>query len=487
MTQAVRRRAEVENGSAVEDKRREIRISREQRPGVNLVGYLRAEMGLGEAARKVARALEHAGIAFSEIPYERTVSRQQHPFESSRPKEALYDTNILCLNPRQLPELMEDVGVDLFAGRYSIGVWFWETSRFPEVSLNGFHFVDEVWVASDFVREAVAAAAWKPVRVVPLPIEVPPQPTFTRADLGLPESFLFLFSFDFLSAFERKNPIAVIEAFSRAFTPGEGPELVIKSINGDRKPSKLGLLRAAAGGRPDVHLLDGYVSAEEKNALMATCDCYVSLHRSEGFGLTMAEAMSYGRPVIATAYSGNLEFMNEDNSYLVPYGPIRISHDSGYPSETEWAEPDGSVAAHLMRRVYERQEEANARGARGREDILSSRTVERTGEFISRRLSEVRERWSSAGPREADPRIPLMLIAAEVSKGIGGDLSLGSKRRGPTSLVRRFFLRALWPYVADQHRVNAATLEALAAFQRLNVAETEALGDEKSASLREAR
>lgn len=472
---------------AVDIQQDAIRAAKQPLSGVNLVGYLEAEMGLGEAARKLGRALERAGIPFSEIPYRRTVSRQEHPFESCRPEEALYDTNIICLNPRQLPELMGDAGIDFFAGRYSIGVWFWETSRFPDVNLNGFHFVDEVWVASEFVGAAVAAATWKPVLVVPLPVEEPLQPRLARADLGLPEGFLFLFSFDFLSAFERKNPTALVEAFTTAFAPGEGPNLVIKSINGHRKPSKLEQLRRAAGGRPDIHLLDGYVSAEEKDAMMASCDCYVSLHRSEGFGLTMAEAMSYARPVIATGYSGNLEFMDEANSYLVPHKLIRIPDDSAYPPDTEWADPDVAAAAGLMRRVYERPDEAHARGEHGREDILRRFTVERTAAFLSNRLFEIGERrtqaWSSAG----DPRIPLMQIAAEVSKGIGGDLRLGAQGRGPAALVRRFLLRALWPYLDEQHRLNAAVLEALSAFQRSNVAEAEALRDEESASLREAR
>lgn len=461
-----------------------IRVAEQPLSGVNLVGYLEAEMGLGEAARKLGRALERAGTPFSEIPYRRTASRQEHPFESGRPEEALYDTNIICLNPRQLPEFMGDAGIDFFAGRYSIGVWFWETSRFPDVNLNGFHFVDEVWVASEFVRAAVSAATWKPVFVVPLPIEEPLPPRLARADLGLPEGFLFLFSFDFLSAFERKNPTALVEAFTKAFAPGEGPNLVIKSINGHRKPSKLEQLRRATGGRPDIHLLDGYVSAEEKDAMMATCDCYVSLHRSEGFGLTMAEAMSYARPVIATGYSGNLEFMDEANSYLVPYELVRIPDDSAYPPDTEWADPDVDAAASLMRKVYELQDEARARGERAREDILGRFTLERTAEFLSNRLVEIGQRRTQAWPSAGDPRIPLIQIAAEVSKGIGGDLRLGAQRRGPAALVRRFLLRALWPYLDEQHRLNAAVLDALAELGRSHEAELEGLRGSRRPSMR---
>ena len=131
---------------------------------------------------------------------------------------------------------------------------------------------------------------------------------------------MFLFVFDFFSVLERKNPLGLIEAFTRAFRPGEGPMLVIKTINGDSQRSTISKRCAPRrrAGR-DILVIDEYYSAEEKNALLGLCDCYVSLHRSEGLGLTMAEAMGLGKPVIATGYSGNLDFMTPENSYLVDY------------------------------------------------------------------------------------------------------------------------------------------------------------------------
>ena len=129
---------------------------------------------------------------------------------------------------------------------------------------------------------------------------------------------MFLFMFDYVSVFERKNPLAVMRA-STAFFAGEGPVLVIKSVNGDLKPLDRERVRLAAADRPDVVFIDDYVTNGERNALMASADAYVSLHRSEGFGLTMAEAMTVGKPVIATGYSGNLDFMTEENSFLVHY------------------------------------------------------------------------------------------------------------------------------------------------------------------------
>lgn len=445
----------------------EITISRDPSPGVNLVGFLEGELGLGEVARKLGRGLERAGIPFAAISYRRTASRQEHRLELQVSAEAPYDTNLICLNADYLHEFAADIGVEFFAGRYSIGLWFWETSVFRPEDLGGLRFLDEIWVASEYVRRAVSVEADIPVYVVPLPIETPSPPAIARADLGLPDGFMFLFTFDFISA-QRKNPAAVVEAFRQAFASGEGPVLVLKSINGrERKPHLLAELRAAAGDRPDIRVLDGYVSADEKDAIMAACDCFVSLHRSEGFGLTMAEAMSHAKPVIATGYSGNLEFMDEDNSYLVPYRLVPIPDDWwAYAPGAEWAEPDVAAAVELMRRVYEDQDDARARGTRARGDILRRLSVERTAEFIAGRLSQVRARRASTVRSSAyDVRTPVLRASHELKKGVGGSLA-GGTGSGPTSLVRRFLLRALWPYLKEQHRFDSAVLDALTSLER---------------------
>jgi hypothetical protein len=243
--------------------------------------------------------------------------------------------------------------------------------------------------------------------------------------------------------------------------------LILKTINGERKPRWLAQLKEAIAGRSDIHLLDGYVSAERKNAMMAACDCYVSLHRSEGFGLTMAEAMSYGRPVIATGYSGNLEFMNETNSYLVPYSLCQIPTDWAFSPGAEWADPDIEAAAALMRHVYEHPEAARGRGEQARRDILDSFSLERAAEFMSGRLSDIRTSHAFAARSSPhDVRTPILRASSELTKGIGGSLVESSRRASPTSRVRRFLVRALWPYLADQHKLDAAMLDALLALQR---------------------
>jgi glycosyltransferase involved in cell wall biosynthesis len=229
---------------------------------------------------------------------------------------------------------------------------------------------------------------------------VPPvDHSITRAQLNLPSEFSFLFSFDFLSVLERKNPVGLIEAFTRAFKPAEGPRLVIKTINGSERILELEKLKYAARGRADIHLVDGYLSAVENASFTALADCYVSLHRAEGFGLTIAEAMAQGKPAIATAYSGNLEFMTPENSYLCPSRRCSVGpRCEPYPAESHWSEPDLSAAAELLRRVYEHREEAAARGVRAAADIRSSHSPATAGRIISERLSLIRRRRTNPMP-----------------------------------------------------------------------------------------
>ncbi len=420
-------------------------------PGINVAGYLRAELGVGEAARRLITGLEAGGIPHATITYRRTWSRQEHPFAGNA-SPAAYDTNVVCVNADELANFRADMP-DLFARRYTVGLWFWEVSRFPQALHHAFDLVDEIWVASEYVRDALAAVTSKPVLVVPLPVESPPRPLLSRADAGLPDGFVFLFSFDFLSVPERKNTLGLVDAFTRAFAPGEGPTLVVKTINGDREPEALERVRTQAAGREDIHIVDGYVSSRERDALMALCDCYVSLHRSEGYGLTMAEAMAAAKPVIATAYSGNMAFMHERNSLLVPYrlAPIPAGCDP-YPTGAEWAEPDLDEAARLLRHVWENPDEARRLGRRAQKDVLRRNTPQRTAEFVARRLDEIRAERSA---RALDPRRAPLPGAPLLTAG----------RRRPTRLARRLLHRLLWPYFVEQQAFDTAVAEALRAHE----------------------
>jgi glycosyltransferase involved in cell wall biosynthesis len=305
-------------------------------------------------------------------------------------KGAPYDTTLLCVNADMTPTIAAAVP-SLLERSYRIGMWYWEVEEFPASQHEGFRHVDEVWVATDFVRRAIEPHSPVPVRTITPPL---PQArrgsTRTHADLGLPERPYLLFAFDYLSTAERKNPWGLVEAFELAFAPGEGPLLVIKSINAHRRPDQAERLRLRVAGSPDVVLLENYLDGEDLDALVALCDCYVSLHRSEGLGLTMAEAMALGKPVIATGYSGNLQFMTDANSFLVPWKSIAIpSGCEPYPAGGMWADPDLGAAAQLMRTVFDEPELALARGREAASDIRTLHSPEVAGAQISARLAEL--------------------------------------------------------------------------------------------------
>ncbi len=360
--------------------------------GVNVVGYFKAEMGVGEHARLLASAIDAAGIEHSTLTVTQTLSRQAHPYVDRGDPNAPFDINLLSVNADQTPIIGAGLGPSFFNGRYTVGFWAWELEQLPEWMFPAFEWVDEVWCASRFVAAAVAGANRRPVQTIPYPFVLPEHPAeWTRSTLGLPPGFLFLFMFDFLSILERKNPFAVVEAFERAFGNDREKVLVLKSMNGNLRGTELERLRMRIAHLPNVTLIDGYFSVAQKNAALALCDCYISLHRSEGTGITMAEAMALGKPVIATGYSGNLDFMSETNSYLVDYTLGSVpSGCEPYPPGSRWADPDVEDAAKRLREVVEQPTEAARRGAQGRADILTHHSPEVCGRRIAQRLAEIR-------------------------------------------------------------------------------------------------
>ena len=391
--------------------------------------------------------------------------RQDHPFDE-RAGEAVYPANILCLNAEHLLQFVQGDGRDLLRGRYSTGVWFWETDRLPRQLRPALDFVDEVWVASDFVREAIAAETPKPVLTLPLPVLVPAPPAISRAELGWPEAAtVFLFVFDFFSTLERKNPLGLIEAFKRAFPEPEpsGALLYVKSINGDRARDELARVRAEVEGRPDIVLSDGYIEHDRLTALTALCDCYVSLHRSEGFGLTIAEAMAYGKPAIATGYSGNLAFMDGDCSYLVPYSLTSLAQAVGpYPAGTVWADPDLDEAARVLREVVEHPERARDRGQRGREAVERRQSLERAASFLAERVPQLERLGAERAARET----PASRAAGFLVHGP----SLSWDAPGPGGRVgrlwRRVLLRLLRPYLVRQRELETLVVSGIDELER---------------------
>ncbi|MFT3853923.1 MAG: glycosyltransferase family 4 protein [Ilumatobacteraceae bacterium] len=358
--------------------------------GVNLVGYLPLQASLGDVARRLADALGAARIPVSTISATRSASP---PLPGGWPTDehVRFDATIAVVTADQLPYQRADLP-ELFDRRARlVGYWFWELEHVPAAMRRNIALVDEIWAGSRFVADAFAAVSRVPVRHVPVPVAEPVRSTRTRADFAPLAPFagrpILLVALDHFSVTERKNPVGAVEAFRRAFAPGEGPVLVVKSMNaGQRWPHHARVLHAAAG-RPDIVVWDEHLPREDQMAVVADADALVSLHRAEGLGLHLAEAMWLGTPTIATRYSGNVDFMDDGCALLVDASMTHVTGGQGiYPPSAVWADPDVDEAAAAMRRLVSDDGLRKRLALAGRAKMTAQPTLRDTGELIGRLL-----------------------------------------------------------------------------------------------------
>jgi glycosyltransferase involved in cell wall biosynthesis len=359
--------------------------------GVDVIGSLNSEHGLGEAGRLLVEALATTSEKISTISYSPVGVRGRHPFEPDNVSENR--ATVVALNPEQTRDLWNMYGTQFRKDRYVIGQWFWELEIAPSwyKSAFGERLIDELWAPTRFIEQMLlkSVPSHIPVHYMPLPFVAPKiDPNFSIENLGLERRFTFLFTFDFGSVMKRKNPGAVIAAFKK----NEGPQLIVKSINGRIRQKEYEALLWSCDDRKDIFLIDEYFDNDKNAALIATCDCYVSLHRSEGLGLTLAEAMLLEKPVIATNYSGNLDFMNTETGFLVPWEYTEVGQDAAaYPSHAKWAEPNIDAASEYMRYVYCNPATSSDIGKRARQHIETHFSPHVTGAKMASRLREVRK------------------------------------------------------------------------------------------------
>ncbi|WHZ19786.1 MAG: Glycosyltransferase [Rhodanobacteraceae bacterium] len=369
--------------------------------GANLLGYARGEFGIAESMRSYARALEQSGYPFDIFNLDvGTASRQQDASMERHFSDALrYANNIFFINADQMPIAYSVLGKPAFTGHRNIGFWLWELEKFPPDWYGSFKLVDEVWAPTAFVRDVIGAATDKPVLRMPMAVEFDAPVGMDRATFGLPpDEFVFLFSYDFNGFASRKNPEAAIAAFRRAFgDSAQGVRLLVKSSNGGRFPDRLEALQRSVGDDRRIEVRDGFLTREEMFGLQNACDCFVSLHRSEGFGLGLAECMYLGKPVIATGYSGNMDFMDASNSLPVDYRMVPLRrNDYPYWRGQQWAEPDIQHAARLMRQVFDDREFARSLGAKAAASICRTHSRAVCSAKVTARLSEMDRQRSLA-------------------------------------------------------------------------------------------
>jgi glycosyltransferase involved in cell wall biosynthesis len=369
---------------------REVAAGRLQQPGVNLLGHFCHPSGIQEAVHATVRALHSAHVRTScrDIPAR---LMRDLPNRSAYMGLEVFDYTLLHVAPEPMVEVFyPHSGLAPRPGVYRIVVWFWELEEVPAEWVKYAQVIDEIWAPTQFIARAMRKTMPMPVVDMLPAVDLGPVPSLPRSHFGLPDDrFIFLFCFDMSSVMERKNPLGLIQAFQRAFAGDSRVQLVIKLTRGDTDPAGLRRLTEAASAA-GVTLIDRVMPREESRALMNCCDCYVSLHRSEGFGYTLAEAMLLGKPVIATGYSGNRDFMSSANSLLVEYQRVPITQDLPfYPRGAVWAEPSTEHAAHLLRWVFEHPRQAQALGAKAREDVRRLLSPDAVGRRMVRRLREL--------------------------------------------------------------------------------------------------
>jgi glycosyltransferase involved in cell wall biosynthesis len=365
------------------------------RPGVLFVGYAEGTLGLGQAFRANLAAAASADIPFGIYPLRTGVETrlaELHLPDRYDDRHA-YTVSIIQVAGDQVPTVFQTVDARIVQDSYRILATYWELSSAPKAWRNKLAGINEIWAPNKFVADAFARIFDGPILIMPPAVE-PTGDTYPgRACYGMDESrFYFMFSFDYYSSPFRKNPLGVIEAFEKAFPrTRQDVGLIIKSIGASQRYPKLKVALEQVTSRDQrILLMEKTLSRTDVLGLIRSSDAYLSLHRSEGFGLGMVEALSFGRTVIGTGYSGCTDFLNEQTGYPVPYvlRPV-LPHEYHYSKGQIWAEPDLDAAVEIMRNVVANPAEARRRAAVGRLLVHERYGINPVGRRMRARISEV--------------------------------------------------------------------------------------------------
>ncbi len=415
--------------------------------GVNLAGYFDASTGVGQMGRATARALETAGTPFVRVPLDRDPAGQLAEGRLQQPGGAPYPVTLIHANADETPNALARMPAAVTAGSHKIGYWFWELAHFPLAFADRFDYLDELWAPSRFCFDAYRALSTIPVRLVPpyAPPPAPPPvaPAASRsgpgtAEAGLPElepdRFWFLFAFDVLSVPERKNPEGAIEALRRLRSVCRRPAgLVLKVSRATQAPQLLVELRERARGLPVVFHTTP-TGRDRFETLLGRCDAVLSLHRSEGLGLLLIEALYLEKPVVATSYGGVIDYLDAASGYPVTYEMTHLDRALGpYPAGAVWADPRIDDAVEQMRRVIEQPDEASERAATGRRRVEALYGLEAATQRYKTELARVFSQLRSNAPTARPPTTPPPKRLAPLPETPGTLRGPAPRRLAPTT------------------------------------------------------
>lgn len=361
--------------------------------GMNIVGFFRADLGVGESVRCMARAADAAKLdhALVELKLHCINPQTDSTFDGRLQETNPHAVNVFHLDAPVSRDVDTHHGAAFRRGKYNVGYWAWELPEFPDAWIHHSNYFDEIWTPSRFVTDAMVAKLPIPVLTMPHAIGFTRPTGDFRAKYGLPAGkFLFLFLYDLNSYSERKNPAAVVEAFRRSGLAGPGAALVIKVHNGEKNPADFARLQEAVATLPGTTLINRTLTRGEIYELQSACDCFVSLHRSEGFGLAIAECMYLGKPVIATDWSGTTDFVRASNACPVRCDLVTLDRTHGpYAKGQTWAAPDIDHAAWWMQQLVADRSLARKLGDAARATIESEFSPAVIGNRYRRRLEAI--------------------------------------------------------------------------------------------------
>ena len=354
--------------------------------GLNIIGYTDSMFGLGEAVKLNIEAAKKLEIPVNIINYEKVKQCADYRYKFK------YTINLVQIGLNDLDSFFSAIDPDFFTNRYTILFLMWESEYLPSKQIRTINLFNEIWTASSYCKNIFEKVFKGPVILVPHPVELSLEPIQNQNRLIYfdENKFSFLFVFSYHSSTERKNPFFLVEAFIKAFGNNKHVELIIKTVGAKKFKQSKKKLHQSISGQNNIKIIDIDLDKNSINHLINDCDSYVSMHHSEGFGLTLAEAMYLGKPTIATNYSGNTEFMNDSNSFLVNYELGLIENpDNNFCSKTLWGNPHMQSAVEKLREVYKNPDLRKKKANNAKLFVEEKLSLYAVGSIIKNRLNHL--------------------------------------------------------------------------------------------------